>query len=100
MRLTSLCAIGALTVSSVYAALSVDKRGRIKLGGYLFSMQYLSTGTTHDVWVGGNAGLVYSPEFVMANAGDVVVFHFGPKNHTVTQSTFAVPCGAMMGGVS
>jgi plastocyanin len=37
-------------------------------------------------------GLQYTPDSVSANIGDIVEFMFYPKNHTVTQSTFAAPC--------
>ncbi|PPQ75182.1 hypothetical protein CVT26_008790 [Gymnopilus dilepis] len=48
------------------------------------------------ITVGGNttdnAGAVFKPQTVTANAGDVVVFNFTEGNHTATQSTFASPC--------
>ncbi len=43
--------------------------------------------------------LAYSPEAITANTGDVVVFNFLQKNHTVTQSTFEEPCKKMEGGL-
>ncbi|KAJ7070903.1 hypothetical protein C8F01DRAFT_1108287 [Mycena amicta] len=53
----------------------------------------------HNVQVGGPAGqLEYSPEALSAAVGDQVVFHFNPKNHTVSQSAFANPCGLKDGG--
>lgn len=53
----------------------------------------------HDIQVGGEGGaLVYVPEAIFAEVGDQVVFHFNPKNHTVTQSSFADPCGLKEGG--
>jgi plastocyanin len=48
--------------------------------------------------VGGDAGLVYTPNQVTAAVGDVVHFVMLAKNHTVTQSTFANPCVKMAGG--
>jgi len=53
-----------------------------------------------DVQVGGATptDLVFVPEALSAAIGDQVVFHFNPKNHTVTQSAFASPCGAKDGG--
>jgi hypothetical protein len=36
--------------------------------------------------------LVFTPEQVKAKVGDRVLFEFHPKNHTVTQSSFAEPC--------
>src|SRR5262249_23511872 len=64
------------------------------------TMSSSPSATTHDVWVGGTAGLVYTPENIDAAVGDVVVFHYGTKNHTVTQSTFAEPCSPMAGGIA
>jgi plastocyanin len=53
-----------------------------------------------DIQVGGDGGaLVFVPEAVFADAGDQVVYHFNPKNHTVTQSSFAGPCTPKEGGV-
>ncbi|KAI0094609.1 hypothetical protein BDY19DRAFT_913727 [Irpex rosettiformis] len=53
----------------------------------------------YDVTVGGpNGTLTFTPEALSANVGDQVVFHFHPKNHTVTQSSFANPCGQEPGG--
>jgi len=54
--------------------------------------------TTHNVLV-GETGLTFTPNQVTASIGDVVSFEFHPKNHTLTQSTFATPCTAMPGGV-
>ncbi|KAG8941328.1 hypothetical protein FRC04_004608 [Tulasnella sp. 424] len=53
---------------------------------------------THDVIVGGAAGLVYTPNQVHAKVGDHVKFHFQFKNHTVTQSSFDYPCEPLKGG--
>ncbi|KAH9486797.1 Extracellular serine-rich protein [Psilocybe cubensis] len=52
-----------------------------------------------DIQVGQN-GLTYSPEAISAVPGDQVVFHFHAKNHTVTQSSFADPCGKKDGGIN
>jgi plastocyanin len=46
----------------------------------------------------GASGLTYTPSSVNASTGDTVTFVFSPKNHTVTQSTFAAPCQPMSGG--
>lgn len=52
-----------------------------------------------DIQVGGDGGtLTFTPEAVFADAGDQVVYHFNPKNHTVTQSSFAGPCSLKAGG--
>jgi len=51
-----------------------------------------------DVVVGGPGVLKYTPSSVTANVGDVVVFSFQQKNHTVTQSTLENPCTPAPGG--
>ncbi|KAF5356308.1 hypothetical protein D9756_003880 [Leucocoprinus leucothites] len=52
----------------------------------------------HDIQVGANGKLEFSPENIAAQPGDQVVFHFVSKNHTVTQSSFPDPCGPKDGG--
>lgn len=52
----------------------------------------------HNVQVGAEGKLLYSPEAIFAEPGDQVVFHFHPKNHTVTESSFPDPCGRKEGG--
>jgi hypothetical protein len=64
------------------------------------SMSGYPAGQTQYVMVGGSAGLVYTPEYVSANIGDVIIFQFGVKNHTLTQSTFPLPCVEMAGGMN
>ncbi|GAD95504.1 serine-threonine rich protein, putative [Paecilomyces variotii No. 5] len=59
----------------------------------------MNAGMVHQVTVGGDAGLVYTPDSVMAAPGDMIQFNFMSKNHTVTQSSFGEPCKAMEGGV-
>jgi plastocyanin len=51
----------------------------------------------HKVVVGGSS-LTYTPEAIAANPGDIVMFEFHQKNHTVTQSSFAGPCSHVDGG--
>jgi plastocyanin len=53
----------------------------------------------HDVLVGPNGKFEFQPPAIGAAPGDQVVFHFNPKNHTVTQSSFAAPCSPMSGGI-
>jgi plastocyanin len=53
---------------------------------------------THDIQVGAS-GLAFSPEAIFASPGDQVIFHFHPKNHSVTQSSFANPCALKDGGL-
>jgi len=59
----------------------------------------MPAGSTQYVTVGGTAGLVYTPPYIYANIGDTVIFQFGTKNHTLTQSTFPLPCVQMSGGI-
>lgn len=54
-----------------------------------------------DIQVGGADGsFIFSPEAIYADVGDQVVYHFNPKNHSVTQSSFAGPCTRKDGGFS
>jgi len=57
----------------------------------------LVTARVWEVQVGG-ADLLFNPEAIAADPGDQVVFHFYPKNHTVSQSSFANPCSLRTGG--
>ena len=112
MRLSTLVtAISAL--ASVYAAPQIEERDTYQISGYLTwsyssssswaapsSTGGIPTAQTHSVVVGGEAGLVYTPEFVFAEVGDVVILSFGPKNHTFTQSSFAQPCLKLDGGTN
>ena len=53
------------------------------------------TGVVHRIYAGSttaNKGLHYEPENVVANVGDLIEFHFLPKNHTIVQSSFDNPC--------
>ncbi|KAJ7076128.1 Cupredoxin [Mycena crocata] len=52
---------------------------------------YAPAPMNHVIQVGIN-GLNYSPSNISAAIGDTVTFEFHPKNHTVTQSSFADPC--------
>jgi len=54
---------------------------------------------THQVTVGGSAGLVYSPESIEAAVGDMVIFTFMSQNHTATQSAFTEPCVKLATGM-
>jgi plastocyanin len=48
-------------------------------------------GATHTVAV-GRGGLKFEPDNIFAEVGDIVEFHYLPKNHSVAQSSFANPC--------
>lgn len=54
---------------------------------------------THEVMVGGAAGLQFTPAEIKAAVGDMVVFTFMSANHTATQSAFDTPCAALAGGM-
>ncbi|KAL8903461.1 MAG: hypothetical protein Q9171_007392, partial [Xanthocarpia ochracea] len=58
----------------------------------------MDKGMMHKVMVGGDAGLIFSPNTLTAKPGDMVEFTFMSMNHTVTQSTFPQPCKKMDGG--
>jgi len=66
---------------------------------FLFGSSVISAALAANtlVTVGLN-GLTYTPNFVTGVAGDTVTFEFHPKNHTLTQSTFAAPCTPVAGG--
>lgn len=55
------------------------------------------TGVTHSV-VAGLGGLRFDPDNVVAEIGDVVEWHFLPRNHTVAQSSFGNPCQPLADG--
>jgi plastocyanin len=40
----------------------------------------------------GSPALVFNPQVITANVGDIINFEFHGGNHTVTQSSFANPC--------
>ncbi|CZR66884.1 uncharacterized protein PAC_16785 [Phialocephala subalpina] len=46
----------------------------------------------------GQSGLTFSPNDITAAVGDSVEFSFFPKNHSVTQSSFAKPCQPLANG--
>ncbi|KAI0637403.1 Cupredoxin [Trametes polyzona] len=58
----------------------------------------ISRGAVHNVTVGGPGILKYDPQFVNADPGDVVIFTFKQKNHTVTQSSLDSPCAPLQDG--
>ncbi|KAH8812955.1 extracellular serine-rich protein [Xylogone sp. PMI_703] len=70
----------AALVSAVPTPTSGDKVSRTVL-----------TGVTHSV-VAGLGGLHFDPDNVVAEVGDIVEWHFLPKNHSVAQSSFGAPC--------
>jgi plastocyanin len=60
-----------------------------------------STGVVHRIFAGStteNNGLHFEPQNVVAEIGDLIEFHFLPKNHTVVQSSFDKPCEPLDSG--
>lgn len=55
-------------------------------------------GSTIKVTVGEGGVLKYNPPSLEAQVGTEIEFDFFPKNHTVTQSSFADPCHPLEGG--
>lgn len=53
------------------------------------------TGVTHTV-AAGRGALSFEPNNIVAQVGDVVEWHFAPKNHSVAQSSFDNPCKPLM----
>ncbi|PMD54855.1 Cupredoxin [Hyaloscypha bicolor E] len=53
---------------------------------------------TIPVQVGKGGALTFVPNDIKANVGDSIEFSFFPKNHSVTQSSFADPCHPLAGG--
>lgn len=70
---------------------------RFTLASATLALATVASATVFKVSVGQN-GLEYTPSSVNATAGDQIEFIFYPKNHTVTQSTFANPCQPMANG--
>ncbi|EWC46422.1 hypothetical protein DRE_04365 [Drechslerella stenobrocha 248] len=73
--------------STVFAAPTPTK----DLSGRDYYSGTAPAGATHSVVV-GRGGLRFDPENIVAEIGDVVEFHFTPRNHSVVQSNFANPC--------
>lgn len=85
----SALAFGAAFVSAAPTTTSKD----------LPSRTYELTGVTHSV-VAGLGGLRFDPDNVVAEVGDVVEWHFLPRNHSIAQSSFADPCVPLADGTS
>ncbi|KAF4951550.1 hypothetical protein FSARC_12881 [Fusarium sarcochroum] len=55
------------------------------------------TGVTHSVNA-GLGGLRFDADNVVAKVGDIVEWHFLPKNHSIAQSSFGEPCQPLADG--
>jgi plastocyanin len=64
----------------------------------LAALATTASAANFQVQVGG-ASIAFTPDTVNAAPGDTVTFTFGPKNHSVTQSSFAAPCQPLAGGI-
>ncbi|KAF3903287.1 hypothetical protein ABW20_dc0109931 [Dactylellina cionopaga] len=79
----------AATLATLYSVTSAAPTRTDKVardGTYTYP-----AGATHSVVV-GRGGLRFDPENIVAEPGDIVEFHFLPRNHSVVQSNFANPC--------
>lgn len=78
-------------------AMSPGKTHQVCSGSYLGSC-CTCLPNRFQVTVGGSAGLVFTPDSLAAEPGDMVQFNFLSKNHTITQSAFAKPCVKLVDG--
>ncbi|CAG7845996.1 SubName: Full=Uncharacterized protein {ECO:0000313/EMBL:CCA69287.1} [Serendipita indica DSM 11827] len=66
----------------------------------LSSTALLARAANFDVRVGGLEGgnpvLKFNPEFVNANVGDTVTFHFAQRNHSVVETSFNSVCQPLL----
>ncbi|KKY15781.1 putative serine-threonine rich [Phaeomoniella chlamydospora] len=83
--------------SSSSETVSITIVGINQGGGSQTQWSNNSAATVHQVIVGGDAGLVYTPDSISAAVGDMVQFVFMAQNHTVTQSSFTSPCVSSKG---
>ncbi|KOS19883.1 hypothetical protein ESCO_005809 [Escovopsis weberi] len=58
------------------------------------------TGVTHSITAGLGGQLIYDPENVVADPGDILEIKFLPANHSIAQSSFGEPCKPLNNGVS
>lgn len=67
----------------------------------VFATALAGTAFSKDITVGvgnKNGDLIFNPDEITAEEGDMIHFKFWPKNHSVAQSTFAAPCEPMENG--
>ncbi|KAF1946401.1 hypothetical protein EJ02DRAFT_232671 [Clathrospora elynae] len=83
-----------------FTSLALAATTLLSLASALPANEVRSTGVTHRVFAGSttaNNGLHFEPENVVAEPGDLMEFHFLPKAHTFTQSSFDKPCEPLGG---
>ena len=85
--------ISLQTLTIVAAALGVASAAPTgtTTGSEVPSKTYTQPRVTHSV-VAGRGGLKFDPDNIVAEVGDVVEFHFTPRNHSVVESSFGQPC--------
>jgi len=89
-------ATGNSTTGSATSAPATGTGATSTYGSYPSSTAPTSASPqVHQVVVGGTGQLFYTPSNITAQVGDVIMFQFQQKNHTVTQSSFATPCRAL-----
>ncbi|CAO2656395.1 Nn.00g051980.m01.CDS01 [Neocucurbitaria sp. VM-36] len=84
-----------------FTSLAIAATTLLGLTSAIPANQVRSTGVIHRVFAGAtteNGGLHFEPENVVAEPGDLMEFHFLPKNHTIVQSSFDKPCEPLEGG--
>ncbi|KAK6066545.1 extracellular serine-rich protein [Seiridium cupressi] len=84
-----------ITVAALVAAASAAPTGTT--GSDTPSRTVSLTGVTHTV-AAGRGALSFEPNNIFAQVGDVVEWHFAPKNHSVAQSSFGEPCKPLTDG--
>ncbi|KAF1986388.1 Cupredoxin [Aulographum hederae CBS 113979] len=92
---TSLLCAGAIAQStiSMSAAPMASSAGGAGAAGSPTQSAAGGMTTVHVIKAGNEAGeLVFAPNNIQANVGDMVQFQFYPKNHSVVMSNFAQPC--------
>lgn len=52
---------------------------------------------TYKVTAGFDGKLIFNPERIRADRGDIIEVHYDPKNHSVAQSSFQKPCEPLNG---
>lgn len=92
---TTSAASSAASVVTVTATVTVSDGGVVTTtyGSYPGSSEPTAAASAnHQVTVGANGQLAFSPSNITAQPGDTITFQYMAKNHTATQSSFGAPC--------
>jgi plastocyanin len=93
--LAAICISGVVAAPQYPSAPSYNNRPSTTLATHTStstpSKTVSLTGVTHTV-VAGRSSLVFEPNNIVAQIGDIVEWHYFPKNHSVAQSSFGKPC--------